>query len=113
MKILIPSNGDEMDSIISPVFARSNNLLIFNIENNTITINNQQKNPIKEKEHAGKLITKYLKENNINTIITYRIGKKAEKLLKENKINIYQAKVGTIEENIDLYTKKQLAKISN
>ncbi len=84
-KFAITSNGKTEKSTLDLRFGKCHNIVIFDVEKNQYSI---LENPFKETENSGIRLVKYLKEMNVNAIITGEVGPKVSSLLEKEKFQL-------------------------
>ncbi len=113
MKIIIASTGRDMHSEVSPIFGRSRDFIIIEIDDGKIKETNFIENPVKNEKSAGNLAAKYLADNNVDALITGKLGRVALHVLKTAGIKVYQARPGTVEVNLKSFQEDKLQEITN
>lgn len=100
-RIAFPSNNRIN---VEEHFGHCKEFAVYNIENNqTSTIDFILPPP-----HEPGALPKFLKEQNVNVIITGGMGAMAIKMLKERDIDVILGANGTIEANLDAYLANNL-----
>ncbi|MDD4212796.1 MAG: NifB/NifX family molybdenum-iron cluster-binding protein [Bacilli bacterium] len=98
MKIAMPVIETSNKGSIYSSFGRSPYFLIFDSVNNEYHfIKNEAENAV---GGAGTKAAQLLIDQKVDTLITYQLGGNAAAILKLSSMIIYQAKDGTIEDNI-------------
>jgi predicted Fe-Mo cluster-binding NifX family protein len=85
MKIAIPSNDKEM---VSENFGRAGFFVIFDLENHTTEIINNEVN-LNAEQGAGIQSASLLVKNGINAVLAPHVGPKAFEVLKSAKLTIF------------------------
>jgi len=108
MKIAISSNGKDLESEVSEVFARCPYFIIAEIEEGKIKSFEAIKNEVSDRMGgAGIFAAQLMAEKNVNAIITGNVGPRAFDVLSQFKIKVYQAK-GTVKEALEKFIKGEL-----
>ena len=113
MKIIIASTGRDMNSDISPIFGRSRDFIIIEIDDGEIKEKNFIENPAKNDKSAGSMAAEYLADNNVDALITGKLGRVALHVLKKGGIKVYRARPGTVEVNLKSFQEDKLQEITN
>jgi predicted Fe-Mo cluster-binding NifX family protein len=106
MKIAIPSMGETLDSSISSSLGRSPFIVIYDSENKEY---HSLVNPgYKLQDGSGLKVVEMIIHNNVDTLLTMEIGRKAYSVLLKEKINIQLLNAGsTVKSAISKFFKKQ------
>jgi len=112
MKIAISSNGKDLKSNISEVFARCPYFFIAEIENGKIQKTEAIENIIANQmvRAAGISVAQFMAEKNIEAIITKNVGPRALNVLNQFGIDIYIGE-GTVEKALQEFINGELKKI--
>lgn len=105
--------GREFNSLISPIFGRSIDFIILDMENDEIKCKKVLENPMQNEKSAGNLAAEFLGELGVNTLICGTLGRVAFQVLKNNGITVYKAKSGSVENNLNFYLEGKLDKITS
>lgn len=109
MIIAIPTNEKNLDAQVSRNLARSSYMMFYNVD----TKQTEFKDNEAKSASGGAGITagQFIIDNNANVLLTPRCGENAYKVLN-GKVDIYKSIEGTLQENIDAYTKNELEVLS-
>jgi predicted Fe-Mo cluster-binding NifX family protein len=113
LKIIIASTGRDMNSDVSPIFGRSSDFIIIEIDDEEIKETKFIENPAKNEKSAGSLAANYLADNNVEALITGKLGRVALHVLKTAGIKVYRARPGTVEVNLKSFQEDKLHEITN
>jgi predicted Fe-Mo cluster-binding NifX family protein len=107
MKIAIPIDGDNLDSMINHSFGRTKKFLVadsetmkYELSDNTQNLNAAQGAGIQSAQNVG--------ETGAQAVITLHLGPKAFKVLSGAGIKIYTGTKATARENIEAYKRGEL-----
>jgi len=111
MKVAISSNGKDLESEVSEVFARCPYFVIVEIENGKIkkfeALKNESENQM---AGAGISAAQLMAEKDIVAVITKNIGPRAFDVLKQFNIEIYLGS-GAVKEILQEFINRKLKKI--
>jgi len=111
MKLAISSNGKDLESEVSEVFARCPYFIIAEIENGEIKKFEAIENEIQNAMHgAGISAAQLLTEKNVEAVITKNIGPRALDVLKQFNIKVYFGS-GKIEDVLKDFSQEKLKKV--
>ena len=113
MKIAIASQGREIESQTSDLFGRSRDFIILEMVDDKIVTIESVENPFRKDKAAGNLAAQFLAGENINILITGKLGHVALRVLNNASITAYKSHRGTVKQNINLYQQGKLTKLSN
>ncbi len=107
MKIAIATEQENLNSQINQTFGRAPLFLIYNTEDKTSTfIKNEAMNAA---GGAGIKASQFLVDQDIDSVICFRLGENAVKVLSGANINLYSAQANkSIQENIELLLNDKL-----
>lgn len=107
MKIIIPVESKNEDTLICPSFGRAPFFMIFDTDSKkTDFIENSAAN---SQGGAGIKAAQILVDSGAKVLITYRCGQNASDVLNTGGIEIYKAETGSINENIQKYKEEKLS----
>lgn len=112
MKIVVTSTGDNLDSNISPVFGRSPEFIIANLENSEIKDVSSMTNPAKNERGAGNIAAQFMVDNEVKALISGKLGPVAFNILKSAGIKVYKITSGNVETNLKLFSEGKLEEIT-
>lgn len=112
-KITIASTGRDMNSLLSPIFGRSQDFITIELENSEIKSLKSKPNLLQKEKGAGNLAAQYLADNKVEILITGKLGNVSFRLLKNNGIKVYKGSEGTVEKNIRLFHEGKLKEITS
>ena len=106
MKICIPCDFEDLNSMVSESFGRSNYYLIFNTENDeSVFVINTASN---SQGGAGVKAAQIVVNHEVDALITPQLGENASIVLEASKIRIYKSREGTLMENILAFNSNKL-----
>jgi predicted Fe-Mo cluster-binding NifX family protein len=109
MKLLIPSEGKNLNDILSSRFGKSNYFIVYDTE--TINFEVIDKDEI-EDNHPGKRVASLAFDKDIDIVLTLNIGRDALAELTKLEIKVYRADIDmTVKEAIVAFQKKELIPI--
>jgi predicted Fe-Mo cluster-binding NifX family protein len=113
MKLLIPSQGEEMGSKMSPVFGRCPYFMLIEIEGGKIqgsrTVANEAAN---QQGGAGLAAAQAAHDLGAEAIVAGTVGPKAFGALESFGIKVYESVSGTVRENAEAFLQGSLNKAS-
>ncbi|TYB93723.1 MAG: dinitrogenase iron-molybdenum cofactor biosynthesis protein [Kosmotoga sp.] len=98
MIIAVPVEEKTLDSKVDERFARSEHMLIYDTDNNTV---NYAENDDLGAHGAGPVVVEKLVNNKVSHLICKNLGKNAYMALQQAAIKAYMAEEGTAKENIE------------
>ena len=109
MIIAIPTNEKNLSSTVSKNLARASFIMFYNTETKeSVFKENDAKNA---SGGAGITSGQFIVDNNANVLLTPRCGENAYKVLN-GKVDIYKTNDGTLQENIEAFSKNELEILS-
>ncbi len=112
LKIVIASKGRDLGSQVSPIFGRSQDFIIFDLKNGEIKDIIAVENPVRSEKGAGSLASNYLADNDIEVLITGKLGNVSFHVLRNAGIKVYKNIPGTVEKNIEKFKQGKLMEIT-
>jgi len=107
MKIIVPTNGDNIKSPVSKSFGRSQNFLVVDSSSMSFEkIENIQN--MESAQGAGIQSAQSALKAGGDILITLNCGPKAYKVLNSAGIRVYSGVDGSVEENIQKFNKNEL-----
>ncbi|NYB27611.1 MAG: NifB/NifX family molybdenum-iron cluster-binding protein [Methanobacteriaceae archaeon] len=113
MKIAITSTGNNLDSEVSLVFARSPYFIVADLEDGDIKETSAVENPSKNERGAGISAAQFIANKNVDALISGAVGPNAFNILKQIGIEVYKLQSGTVKENLKLFTENKLDEITS
>lgn len=107
MKIAITTSGTSLESPIDRRFGRTDNFLIYDLENDSFEVINNEQN-LNLPQGAGIQSAQNVANAGVNAVITGHVGPKAYATLEAAEIAIFFKKDGTVQEAIDDFKNKKL-----
>ena len=112
MKLAVSSTGQNMDSMVSPVFGRCPFFMIVETSDNNIKGSNVLKNQaMNQRGGAGIMAAQDVANQDVNVVISGAVGPRAFSVLQKLGIKIYVAKEGTIKQNVEMFLNGNLQEI--
>ncbi|MDD4146647.1 MAG: NifB/NifX family molybdenum-iron cluster-binding protein [Clostridia bacterium] len=108
MTIAISTTGEDLDSLIDERFGRTRHFLLYDLEENTYHLIDNQQN-LTSPQGAGIQAAQNIIKAEANAVITGNVGPKAFRTLNAGKIKIYLATGVTVREALEQYQKGLLA----
>jgi predicted Fe-Mo cluster-binding NifX family protein len=112
LKIIIASNGRDLSSEVSPIFGRSHDFISFTLNDGEINDIIASENPVRSEKGAGSLASNYLADNDVDVLITGKLGNVSFHVLRNAGIKVYKSIPGTVEKNIEMFKEDKLMEIS-
>ena len=69
-------------------------------------------NPVRSEKGAGSLSSNYLADNNVDVLITGKLGNVSFHVLRNAGIKVYKSIPGTVEKNIEMFKEGKLMEIT-
>ncbi|MGB9977914.1 NifB/NifX family molybdenum-iron cluster-binding protein [Methanobacterium sp.] len=113
MKIAVASTGYNLDSNVSPIFGRSSAFIMVNLEDHEIKELFIIENHSKNEKGAGNTAAQFISNQDINVLISGKIGPVAFHILKNAGIKIYKITPGSVEKNLKLFNKGKLKEVTS
>lgn len=113
MKIAIASTGNNLDSEVSLVFARSPYFIVADLEDGDIKETSTVENPSKNERGAGISAAQFIANKNVDALISGAVGPNAFNILKQIGIKVYKLQSGTVKENLKLFTENRMDEITS
>ncbi|RLJ01749.1 MAG: hypothetical protein DRP10_03340 [Candidatus Aenigmatarchaeota archaeon] len=111
MRVVVTSMGKNMDSEVSPVFARCPYFIIAEIENKEIKKTEAIENEsARQFGGAGISAAQRVAEKKVNSVITGNIGPRASMVLNRFNIKVYRGS-GTVKESLLKFIENKLENI--
>lgn len=111
MKVAITSHGNNLDSEVSPVFARCPYFIMANVEDGEIKTVSPVENPAMNQRGSGNLAAQFLVNQRVDTLISGAVGPNAFNIFKQVGIKIYKLQSGSVQENLNLFVENKLDEI--
>ena len=109
MKIAIPVNEKNLDTIIAEKFGRCKYFLVYNTENNSNEyILNEGFNA---NGGAGIKAAQTIIDSKVDSLISYQLGENAIDLLKSVNISVFKPKNNLVQENLASLLNNELEKL--
>ena len=106
MKIAIPAEDKEKDSLVSDTFGRADYFFVWDKATNTeIWLDNSA---IAMQGGAGIKAAPLLVDNGVEVLLVPQCGENAAKVLTQAKIKLYQTEYQTVEENLAAFLEGKL-----
>ncbi len=109
MKIVIPSDGETLDSQASQFFGRCKYFIVLNVEDGEIKKWEAFANPALEQAGgAGIMAAQFAAEHEAGAVISSALGPKAGSALRSLGIKTFKGISGTVQENISKFINGEL-----
>lgn len=102
MKVIIPSDADRLDSPVAASFGRAPWFALFDTVHNTLKF--IENGAAASQGGAGIKAAQAVLDSGADTVIAPRLGQNAAEVLAAANVEIFEAKEGSVEENIRLIT---------
>ncbi len=111
MKIAISSEGANLESRVDPRFGRCSNFVIVEVENREIRSDRGVANPgINQSGGAGIAAAEFIGNENVEVVITGKVGPKAYTILNKIGVKMYQG-AGTVKSSVEQYLEGKLTRL--
>ncbi len=109
MIVIVPADGDTLESQASQFFGRCSHFIVAVVENGEIKEWNAFPNPaLDQAGGAGIAAAQFAAEHEANAVIAFAVGPKAGDALQRLGIKVFVGVSGTVQENIGEFIKKEL-----
>lgn len=71
-----------------------------------------KENPMRSEKGAGSLSSNYLADNNVDALITGKLGNVSFHILRNTGIKVYKSIPGTVEKNLKMFNEGKLVEIT-
>jgi len=107
MKIAIATTGNSLEDNVALHFGKAKNFIVYDLENKKYDV---YENP---EVSGGKLLPPdFLAEKGVDVVISFSLGPAAFEKFKNYNIKMFKAEKGTILENLNLFQKGLLKKLT-
>ena len=114
MKIIIPSEGDKLESNISQFFGRCPYFIVVEIEDGKIIGSKAFENPaINQMGGAGIAAAQFATEQNAEVLICMSVGPNASSVLSQLELKMFKAIDGTVQENAEKFLVNELEELTS
>ncbi len=110
MKTAIPVDTKNMDTTVCDHFGRAPFFMVYNDKTDSVTF--IANTAIASSGGAGIKAAQTIVDNNINVLLTPRLGENAGKVLQAAKIKIYQTNGASAKANLDAAQKNELKELA-
>lgn len=112
MKIIIPINGDNIDSDINKTFGRTKQfIMVDSLSNEYKLIDNTQN--LQASQGAGIQSAQNIIKAGADSVVTMNLGPKAYKVLNSAGVKVTLGRLGTIKENIEAFNMGTLEEMTD
>ena len=112
MKILIPIDGDNLNSNINPTFGRTKQFIMVDSNSYKFELIDNMQN-LQAAQGAGIQSAQIIVKAGADAVITMHLGPKAYKVLGSAGVKVMVGKTGTIQENLDAYKNQTLEEMAD
>jgi len=114
MKIIVPSEGETIDSNISQFFGRCPYFIVIEIEDRKIISSKAFKNPaMNQRGGAGIAAAQFVADQNADALICKSVGPNAAFVLSQLVSKLFKAIDGTVKENAEKFITNELEKLTS
>ena len=110
MKIVITSQGPDLNSPVDPRFGRAAFFLVYDTESEKFSVADNKQN-LNAPQGAGIQAGRTVVELGAEALITGHVGPKAFTTLQAGKVSIYTGATGTVAEAINRFRANQLSRL--
>ncbi|AEX85389.1 dinitrogenase iron-molybdenum cofactor biosynthesis protein [Marinitoga sp. 1135] len=111
MKLAIPSQGRDLESLSNDRFARAELFVIYDLDNDEIV--EVVENNASEAHGMGPKVSQMLAEKGVNVLILESVGKNAFEVLNAAGIEVYLTKKDKLSNIIENYKNGKLEKVEH
>lgn len=112
MKIAIPIDGNNLDSMINNSFGRTKKFIIVDDSNMISEIIDNEQN-LQASQGAGIQSAQNVVKSGVEVVITLHCGPKAFKVLSGSEVKVCFGQKGTIKENVEAFKENRLEKMES
>lgn len=112
MKIVVTTNGNNLEGNLEPRFGRSPRFLIIDLEGGGFEVIDNAQN-LNASQGAGIQAATAVVNTGVQVLITGHCGPKAFRVLKVAGVRIFYTGAKTVKEAFELYAKGQLTEATN
>lgn len=112
MKLVVPTDGNDLDALISKSFGRAKNFLIIDLSSSEVSIIENLQN-VQSAQGAGIQSAQNAVTSGGDAIITINCGPKAYRVLSESGVKVYKGIDGSVQKNIEEFKKNKLNIMNN
>lgn len=114
MKIAVTTDGQSLESQVSPVFGRCPYFIIVETDEEEILSDEVLENSAMEQSSgAGTAAVQLIGDENVDTLIAGAVGPKAFKALKKWNIEVFRAEPGTVKTNVEKFLSGGLEEVDS
>lgn len=107
MKVIVSSTGNEVDSVISPVFGRAKFYLLVNTDD--FSFESFENPAVSQSGGAGIQAAQFVLKKNPEAVISSNIGPNAYEVLTAGSVPCYIATDGTVRETVEAFNRGDLS----
>ncbi len=112
MKIIIPIDGDNLNSNINRTFGRTKQFIMIDSNNNSFKLIDNIQN-LQATQGAGIQSAQLVVKAGADAVITMHLGPKAHSVLSNAGVKVMMGQLDTIENNINAYKKDALKEMTD
>ncbi|MDK2920569.1 MAG: hypothetical protein PWR24_126 [Desulfonauticus sp.] len=107
MKIVIPTQGENLEAGFDPRFGRAAKFIIYDTEKKEYKVINNTQN-LNALQGAGTQTAQNIAKEKVDALLTSNCGPKAFTALSHAKIKVYKVEAKTVQEAIDKFLSNQV-----
>ncbi|MDD4833266.1 MAG: NifB/NifX family molybdenum-iron cluster-binding protein [Lutispora sp.] len=111
MKIAIPSEGKNLESLVNQTFGRTETFIV--VDNSDMSYKAIDNTAASAQGGAGIKAAQAIVDSGAEAIITFRCGQNAADVLKTAGIKIYKATAGSINDVVKMYNAGKLDELTD
>ena len=107
MKVVVTSQGSDLNSQVDPRFGRAKNFIVVDIETDEFSVHDNTQN-LNAAQGAGIQAGRTVVDLGVTVVITGHVGPKAFTTLQAGNVKIYPGASGTVKEAVEKFKAGQL-----
>ncbi|MCK4505491.1 MAG: NifB/NifX family molybdenum-iron cluster-binding protein [Candidatus Aegiribacteria sp.] len=111
MKVIVSSQGKDLDSKISPVFGRAQWFIL--VDTDDMSHESYENPSTSQSSGAGIMAAQFVLKKDPASVLSANVGPNAFEVLQTGSVSCYIAKSGTVKETVEAFMNKELEKMGS
>ena len=111
MKVIVSSQGKDLDSKISPVFGRAKWFIL--VDTDDMSHESFENPATSQSSGAGIMAAQFVLKKGSSSVLSANVGPNAFEVLQAGSVSCYIAKNGTVKETVEAFINKKLEKMGS
>jgi predicted Fe-Mo cluster-binding NifX family protein len=111
MKVIVSSQGKDLDSKISPVFGRAQWFIL--VDTDDMSHESYENPSTSQSSGAGIMAAQFVLKKGPASVLSANVGPNAFEVLQTGSVSCYIAKSGTVKETVEAFMNKELEKMGS